>query len=101
MSQTETPDSIGRPPLGVATTLRQRIGGGARTDRHPVMDATRRSILSFAAGILVTVVARSWAVVSLPHEGVVLYAGVLVGAILWVLGAYSGYVAVRSADRNG
>lgn len=59
------------------------------------MDTLRTAIACFAVGILVTVVSRAWYASARPYGDEALYGGLLLGGVLWALGAYYGYRAVR------
>jgi hypothetical protein len=63
------------------------------------MNTTRASIALFAAGIVVSVGSRAWAASPL-GTAEALYGGILFSGVLWLLGAYLGYRAIR-AERRG
>lgn len=64
------------------------------------MDDTRKAIACFAAGILLSIVARVWYVsTASPDASFVLNGGLMLGLLLWLLGTFYGYRAL-SAERS-
>lgn len=64
------------------------------------MDDTRKATACFAAGILLSMVTRVWYVsTASPDASFVLNGGLVLGLLLWLLGAFYGY-RVLSAERS-
>jgi hypothetical protein len=59
------------------------------------MGTIRTAIACFAASILVTTAGRLWYATSAAYGESALDASILVAGVLWLLGAYYGYGAVR------
>lgn len=59
------------------------------------MNATRKAIAAFVAAIAVALLTRLHPFVSFPAERAAVSGGLLLGAGLWVLGCYYGYVSTR------
>lgn len=65
-----------------------------------VMDDTRKTMARFAAGILLSIVTRVWCVsATSPDTPFVLNGGLMLGLLLWLLGAFHGYRA-PSTERS-
>ncbi|MBB6646675.1 hypothetical protein [Halobellus ruber] len=60
------------------------------------MNATRKAIAAFVAATAVGLLTRLYPFVSIPADGVVVTGGLLLGAGLWLLGCYYGYVSTRN-----
>ena len=60
------------------------------------MDATRKGITAFAAAIAVSLLTRLYSFLPLSADDVIVYGGLLLGAGLWLVGCYYGYVSVRT-----
>jgi hypothetical protein len=65
------------------------------------VDPVRRSIRSFAAGIVVSLGSRLWFSASLPSAETVFDGGLILAGLAWLLGAYYGYRATRPGRRGG
>ncbi|AZH26811.1 hypothetical protein [Haloplanus aerogenes] len=59
------------------------------------MNTIRIAITCFAVSILVSLVSRAWYSASFAYGEAAFYGGLLVGGVLWLVGAYYGYRAVR------
>jgi hypothetical protein len=65
-----------------------------------MMEDTRRAIACLVAGILLSIVTRVWYVsTASPDASFVLNGGLMLGLLLWLLGAFYGYRAL-SAERS-
>ena len=62
------------------------------------MSATRKSILAFTVTILIVTVVRFTTFGMLPPSNAVHDGGLLLGAVLWMLGAYYGIQALTTAS---
>jgi len=60
------------------------------------MNATRKGITAFVAAIAVSLLIRSHSFSALPASDIVVYGGLLLGAGLWIVGCYYGYLSVRT-----
>jgi len=59
------------------------------------MGTIRTALGCFAASILVSLLSRTWYAAAFAYGEAAFYAGLLLGGVLWLLGAYFGYEAVR------
>jgi len=59
------------------------------------MNATRKATAAFVAAMAVALSTRLYPFVSIPADGVAVSGGLLLGAGLWLVGCYYGYVSTR------
>ena len=74
--------------------------GRFRPIQQTTMNTIQVSIVLFAAAIVVSIGSRAWYLRSLGDGTAMVYVGLLLGGLLWLLGAYYGYRAIRTERRR-
>jgi type IV secretory pathway TrbD component len=59
-------------------------------------ETTRNGIAAFAVAIAVSLLTRAYSISSSSATDAVVYAGLLFGAGLWLVGCYYAYVSIRT-----